>query len=174
LADPVGCIEINLAFTATRLQTALQVRAQTLALDYLAAGAVTAQQITSKRQELPEELRLPLSTSLKSLDDLLDGGFLLHQLVEISGSIAKTLLALNVCLRLLLLDATARVLYIDVEATFNPQRAFAVLRHLADAEPATAGQRDAELVKVMDRLGLFASIYAFRLSSKLPDSRGSM
>lgn len=138
-----------LAFTSIALQNDLQRKAQNLTLGFLATGGITADKIISQRVE---EHALPLSTSLKSLDDLLEGGFRLGQLIEISGTIMKTLLALSVSLRLLLADEKARVLYVDVEATFNPQRAFAVLRHLADLEAVTSSQRDAELIKVLDRL----------------------
>jgi RecA/RadA recombinase len=142
-------VDVSLAFTPQELVEPLQRKAQDLVLAALAAGSILASEAVAST---PTEA---LSTSLKSLDDLLQGGFALRQLIEISGTIAKTLLALNTCLRLLLVDSSARALFVDVEATFNAQRAFAVLRQLANADPVTASLLDAELIKNMDRLGPF-------------------
>jgi RecA/RadA recombinase len=142
-------VDVSLAFTPQELAEPLQRKAQDLVLTALAAGSTLASEAVVST---PTKA---LSTSLKSLDDLLQDGFALRQLIEISGTMAKTLLALNTCLRLLLVDPSARALFVDVEATFNAQRAFAVLRQLANDDAATASLLDAELIRTLDRLGPF-------------------
>ncbi|MEM4396664.1 MAG: DNA repair and recombination protein RadA [Candidatus Woesearchaeota archaeon] len=67
---------------------------------------------------------LKLSTGCKAVDDLLGGGFETGAITEAYGEFGsgKTQLGLTLAVRTIALESDAKVVYIDTEATFRPER----------------------------------------------------